>query len=197
MYNEHGVMPADLLAHNDDVLFPEFRGHDLSTILSSGVSVDHRARDGATISDLPAQLHAMSVQAEDVVLMSIGGNDLLAGLLDASEGAFARFAESVSAVLRQLRTGKVFVANVYDPSFGDDARNFLGVEPANARRAHQRMNEILAATASRAGASLVDLHAHFLTGDPTWFTRDIEPSLVGASEVRRVFLEAWEPPAPE
>jgi len=25
-------------------------------------------------------------------------------------------------------------------------------------------------------------------GDPSWFTRTIEPSLVGASEVRRAFL---------
>jgi hypothetical protein len=41
--------------------------------------------------------------------------------------------------------------------------------------------------ASRYGV-LVDLHAHFLTGDPSWFTRTIEPSLRGASEVRRCFL---------
>ena len=37
---------------------------------------------------------------------------------------------------------------------------------------------------------LADLHAHFLTGDPSWYTQTIEPSLVGASEVRRVFLAA-------
>jgi hypothetical protein len=34
----------------------------------------------------------------------------------------------------------------------------------------------------------VDLHAHFLTGDPSWFTKEVEPSLTGASEVRRAFL---------
>jgi acyl-CoA thioesterase I len=35
---------------------------------------------------------------------------------------------------------------------------------------------------------LIDLHAHFLTGDPSWFTQIIEPSLQGASEIRRCFL---------
>ena len=45
-----------------------------------------------------------------------------------------------------------------------------------------------AEAAGRYGA-LVDLHAHFLTGDPSWFTEIIEPSLVGASEVRRCFLD--------
>jgi hypothetical protein len=79
------------------------------------------------------------------------------------------------------------IGNVYDPTFGDDRQNFLGVDPAVARATHQRLNTVLADLGSRYGA-LVDLHAHFLTGDPSWFTRTIEPSLIGASEVRRAFL---------
>jgi lysophospholipase L1-like esterase len=192
-YNERGVMPGHLLGRNDDRLFPEFRRRDLSTILARDVSVDHRARDGATVAELGAQLRGMRVHDEDVVVMSIGGNDLLAGLLDAPDHAFSAFGESVKSVLAQIPAGKVFVANVYDPSFGDDARNFLGdVDARLARSAHRRVNKILASTASHGGASLVDLHAHFLSGDPTWFALDIEPSLVGASEVRRLFLDAWE-----
>ena len=79
---------------------------------------------------------------------------------------------------------------MYDPSFGDDFNNFLDVDPATARRAHGRVNEILALETTRVGACLVDLHAHFLSGEPSWFTRQVEPSLTGASEVRRVFLDA-------
>jgi acyl-CoA thioesterase-1 len=192
-YNERGIMPADLLARNDDLLFPEFRGRDLSTVLSRDVRVDHRARDGAVAEDLRAQLRGMSVSAEDVFLLSVGGNDLIAGLLDADDRAFSQFGESVDGVLGQLPSASVFVANVYDPSLGDDARAFLGgVDPAVARRAHRRVNQILASAASRSGAVLVDLHTHFLTGDPTWFVQDIEPSLAGASEVRRAFLLSWE-----
>jgi hypothetical protein len=81
----------------------------------------------------------------------------------------------------------VLVGNVYDPTFGDDARNFLGVDPAIARANHQRVNAVLAELGGRYGA-LVDLHAHFLTGDPSWYVSTIEPSLVGTSEVRRAFL---------
>ena len=51
------------------------------------------------------------------------------------------------------------------------------------------MNEVIARLVERHGR-LVDLHAHFLRGEPAWFTRTIEPSLVGALEVRRAFLEA-------
>ncbi len=48
-------------------------------------------------------------------------------------------------------------------------------------------NAVIEEIASRYG-QVVDLHAHFLTGDPSWFTATIEPSLRGASEVRRAFL---------
>jgi hypothetical protein len=48
---------------------------------------------------------------------------------------------------------------------------------------------VLAKAAERYG-TLIDLHAHFLTGDSTWCAQIIEPSLRGASEVRRCFLPA-------
>ncbi|HEY9805526.1 MAG TPA: hypothetical protein V6D04_03105, partial [Candidatus Obscuribacterales bacterium] len=51
----------------------------------------------------------------------------------------------------------------------------------------QRINTVIQEIAARYG-QLVDLHAHFLKGDPSWFTATIEPSLQGASEVRRAFL---------
>jgi len=76
---------------------------------------------------------------------------------------------------------------VYAPTFGDARRNFLGVEPTIARKNLQRINAVIEEIASRYG-QVVDLHAHFLTGDPSWFTARIEPSLRGASEVRRAFL---------
>jgi hypothetical protein len=59
---------------------------------------------------------------------------------------------------------------------GDDNRNFLGVESAIARQNLQRMNTMIQEIANRYG-QLVDLHAHFLTGDLSWFTATIEPSL--------------------
>src|SRR3712207_9294822 len=84
---------------------------------------------------------------------------------------------SLDAFLAALPIRRVLVGNVYDPTFGDDRQNFLGVEPAIARANHRRMNAVLADLGSRYGA-LVDLHAHFLTGDPFWYTRTDRKSVV-------------------
>lgn len=56
-----------------------------------------------------------------------------------------------------------------------------------ARQNLQRVNTMIQEIANLYG-QLIDLHAHFLTGDLSWFTATIEPSLKGASEVRRAFL---------
>ena len=83
----------------------------------------------------------------------------------------------------------MFVGDVYDPTVGDDPANFPGVEPARARARLRRVIEAIARAAARHG-TLVDLHAHFLGGDPSRFVKIIEPSLRGASEVRRCVLDS-------
>ncbi len=189
-YNDAGITPGQLLVRNEDRRFPEFHGRDLSS--RGPVRLDHRAVDGATVSDLSAQVRNLSPSGESVAILTIGGNDLLRGLLvDRGPGVEA-FASALEAFVRDLGIRPVLVGNVYDPTFGDDSRDFTGVDPALARENHRRINAAIAGVAGRHG-TLVDLHAHFLTGDPTWFTRTIEPSLRGASEVRRCFLPHLEP----
>ena len=190
-YNEHGVHPGGLIVKNDDRLFPEFAGRDLAA--RGPARLVHRAEDGATIEDLPRQLRGLVVDEPAVALVTIGGNDLLSGLiLDAGPGIEA-FARALDDFLGRLPIRPVLIGNVYDPTGGDDARNFLGegpgADPALLRSNHARLNAAIAGVAAGRG-TLVDLHAHFLTGDPSWFTRTIEPSLRGASEVRRAFLAA-------
>ena len=97
------------------------------------------------------------------------------------------FGQALERFLRDLPVRPVLLATVYDPTFGDDTRNFLGVPARIARANHRRVNDVIRSLAERHGR-LADVHAHFLTGDASWFTHTIEPSLVGASEVRRVFL---------
>ncbi len=184
-YNQAGVHPGGLLVRNDDRLFPEFRGQDLSS--RGPARLEHRAQDGATVDSLPRQVRGLKVEGRSVALLTVGGNDLLRGLIADRGGGIDVFAKALDAFLRDLPIRPVLVGNVYDPTFGDDTRNFLGVDPAIARANHRRLNAVLAELGGRYGA-LVDLHAHFLTGDPSWFTRTIEPSLRGASEVRRAFL---------
>ena len=184
-YNEHGVHPGQLLVRNDDQLFPDFRGQDLASL--GPAQLDHRAVDGATVRGLASQLRGLGPpKADSVVLLTVGGNDLLQGLA-ADQGAGLRaFEATLRSFLDGLQGRRVLVGTVYDPTFGDDSRNFLGVDARIARANHRRVNDILASAAARHGA-LVDLHQHFLRGDPGWFTHTIEPSLRGASEVRRAF----------
>jgi hypothetical protein len=189
-YNQDGVTPGGLLVRNDDRLFPEFRGRDLSA--RGPVRLEHRARDGARVGGLAAQAQGLRVEGDAVALLTIGGNDLLGGLIVDTGPGLDAFARTLDAFLDALPIRPVLVGTVYDPTFGDDSLNFLGVDPAIARRNQTRMQAILEAAAARVG-TLVDLHAHFLHGDPTWFVHTIEPSLVGASEVRRCFLAAIAP----
>jgi acyl-CoA thioesterase I len=194
-YNQHGVHPGQLLVKNDDRLFPDFRGQDLSSL--GPARLEHRARDGATVRGLPSQAHGLpappagdsaSSAGRSVAILTVGGNDLLQGLILDTGPGIAEFAAAVDGFLRRLPIRPVLIGNVYDPSMGDDRQNFLGVDPRIARTNHRRMNDALADLAARYGR-LVDLNAHFLAGDASWFTRTIEPSLRGASEVRRAFWQ--------
>jgi lysophospholipase L1-like esterase len=184
-YNQYGVHPGQLIVRNDDRLFPEFKGIDLAS--QGEAHLEHRAVDGARVGGLPSQARGLHVEGPAVAMITIGGNDLLGGLVTDRGPGVRQFEQALEEFLRQLPIRPVLVGNVYDPSFADDNQNFIGVEPKIARENHRRVNAILAEMGDKYGA-LVDLHAHFLKGDPSWFTHTIEPSLTGASEVRRVFL---------
>jgi acyl-CoA thioesterase I len=184
-YNEFGVHPGQLLVQNDDRLFPEFKGQDL--ISRGSAQLEHRALDGATVAGLPYQVQGLKVEGKAIALITVGGNDLLQGLIADTGSGIANFADRLNTFVQQLPIRPVLLGNVYDPTVGDDKRNFLGVDAAIARRNLQRMNTAIQEIANRYG-EFVDLHAHFLQGDLSWFTSTIEPSLQGASEVRRAFL---------
>jgi len=186
-YNAYGVHPGQLIVRNNDKLFPEFKGRDLQS--RGPARLDHRAVDGATVAGLRAQARGLSPDADSVALLTIGGNDLLRGLVADSGAGIRKFEFALETFLRDLPIRPVLLGTVYDPTFGDDARNFLTTDARTARANHRRVNDVIASLAARHGR-LVDLHAHFLQGDRSWLTRTIEPSLTGASEVRRAFLAA-------
>ncbi len=186
-YNAYGVHPGQLVVRNDDKLFPEFKGRDLQS--HRPARLEHRARDGATIDSLPLQARTLKVRGEAVALVTIGGNDLIGGLGGDQGPGMRSFEAALDAWLRALPIRPILLGTVYDPTFGDDSRNFLPWDAGIARANHRRMNEIIGSLAARYG-KLADIHAHFLGGDPSWYTQTVEPSLKGASEVRRVFLAA-------
>jgi len=186
-YNMHLVDPGRLLVANNDELFPEFQGRDLSS--KGPTQLEHRAYDGSIVEDLPEQVENLEVEGPSLALLTIGGNDLLSGLIDDRGPGIAEFTRKLDAFLEALPIRPVLIGTIYDPTFGNDALNVFGVDPAWGRENHRRMNAALAELAQKYGV-LVDLHKHFLRGEPDWFVRTIEPSLIGASEVRRCFLEA-------
>jgi acyl-CoA thioesterase-1 len=188
-YNDRGIDPGRLLVTNEDSLFPEFRGRDF---FSRGPTrLDHRASDGSIVEDLPDQTDGLVVEGPSIALLTIGGNDLLSGLLDDRGPGIEGFARMLDRFLQELPIRPILIGSIYDPTFCNDSLNVFGVDPARGRENHRRVNAVLADLATTYGAS-VDLHRHFLRGRPDWFTRTIEPSLTGASEVRRCFLEAIE-----
>jgi acyl-CoA thioesterase-1 len=188
-----GLTPGRLLVRNDDRLFPEFRGQDLAS--RGPVRLEQRARGGTTIETLHEQARNLTPTGKALGIVTIGGNDLLWGLLVDEGPGRAVFAAALDAFLRGLPVAAVFVGNVYDPTFGDDARNLTGIDPALARANHQRLNAVIAEVANRYGG-VVDLHGHFRRGDPSWCADPIHPSLRGISEIRRCFLPqllaAWD-----
>jgi hypothetical protein len=191
-YNDERVDPAGLLIANRDDLFPEFRGRDLTTRLGGGVRVESRAIDGSRVDDLPRQARGLRVDGPALAILTVGGNDLLGGLIDDNGPGIPAFARKLTAFLERLPIRPVVIGTVYDPTFGDDAAaGGTFANPELARGNFDRMNATLRELAPRYGA-LADVHAHFLTGRPDWFVRTIEPSLRGASEVRRCVLDAIE-----
>jgi lysophospholipase L1-like esterase len=190
-YNAHGVDPAGLLVTNRDDLFPEFRGRDLTTRLGD-VRPDRRAVDGSTVDDLPRQARGLRVEGPALALVTIGGNDLLRGLVNDSGSGVAAFVRKLTAFLDALPIRPVMLGTVYDPTFGDDAAAAGAFrDPLRARTNFDRVNAAVADLVPEYGV-LADIHAHFLEGRPDWFVNVIEPSLRGASEVRRCFLDAIE-----
>ena len=142
-YNAHGLTPGELLVKNDDDLFPEFRGRDLSS--AGPVRLEHRAVDGARVArPRTAMSRDLRIDGPAIALVTIGGNDLLGGLARDRGPGIDAFARTLEDFLAIMPIRPVLLGNVYDPTFGDDARNFLGIDPSLARANHRRVNDAIA-----------------------------------------------------
>jgi lysophospholipase L1-like esterase len=201
---------ASLLQANDDARWPEFAGRDLQ-LLSPGAELTMLAADGATIGDaFSEQLPA--VEAGDdpaLVTLTLGGNDLLGAF--GGVGKAARMASAVRDITQaysyfvrelagRLPNATLLLTTVYDPTDGlgrapglFEGRGVLPLEHLHAVNAHVRQ-----VAAETPGAHAADAHAAFLghgvsaPEEERWYWRRslIEPNALGASELRRVWLDA-------
>src|SRR4051794_6145800 len=114
-YNSHRVDPGGLLVRNYDRLFPEFRDRDLSA--KGPCALSHHAVDGSVVADLPGQVVGLKVDGRSIALLTIGGNDLLMGLLNDQGPGIEKFGHKLELFLRNIPIRPVLIGTVYDPTF--------------------------------------------------------------------------------
>jgi lysophospholipase L1-like esterase len=203
---------ASLLVRNDDARWPEFTGRDLASRWPR-VSVQNLATDAATIGDVFGdQLDQVEESSEDaIVTISVGGNDLLSAysskprpsLMDRIVNDIAgAYDAMLDLVADRLPRARLLLTTVYDPS--DRIGLIPGILEEVGKLPLRHLDTLNAhirdAAATRENAVLADVYTHFLGHGASvgpehrwyWKRSLIEPSAMGASEIRRVWLDALE-----
>jgi lysophospholipase L1-like esterase len=207
-----GLGAASLFHRNLADFYPDFVGRDLES-REPGMEKLDLCVDGATIGhtatvQLP-QVPPPARQRARVVTITAGGNDLLAGLFHGLDGlaralrdAIERYHELVGTAAEQFPSATVILTTVYDPTDGTGelpgVSERLGALPMELL---ETFNDVVRDLArATPGARLADVHRHFLGHGLTapaldrwyWDLSPIEPNALGASEIRRLWLEALE-----
>ncbi len=199
---------AALLHTNDDERWPEFRARDLDRLFR-GVEFRNLAEDGAMIDDVATEeLSRLGHDSDDpdiLLTLAAGGNDLLDALrsgksLERSVRQIeGRYADLVATVREELPAATLVLTTVYDPT--DGTGRLPGLESMGQLPLEylDRFNEGVRQLAREIKHTVVaDVHRHFLghgVNAPEaerWYWRRnlIEPNARGASEIRRVWVEA-------
>ncbi|HVZ76715.1 MAG TPA: GDSL-type esterase/lipase family protein, partial [Gemmatimonadaceae bacterium] len=204
------VGAASLLHRNDDERYPEFAGRDLVS-RCPGITFRNLSEDGATIGDVfGEQLPELAEsEAPTLVTLTLGATDLLSAFARGAGDTIVRHAAHdigeaydflVDAIRRARPRATIVVTTVCDPSDG------TGVMPGIGTTARPIALDALASLNARIAAAaqgaphvvLADAHAHFqghgasVEEKHRWYWRrsPLEPNAIGASELRRVWLEA-------
>ena len=201
---------ASLLYKNVDDRYPEFEGRDLVARYGELGFANH-AEDGATIGDVfGTQIPQVSPSDEPtLVTLTVGGNDLLSAFEvrhDAKvlAGVVRDVAEAYEFLIETLERARpnatLLLTTVYDPS--DDTRRIPGLFGGAGKLPLEFLHDLNArirrlATQARR-AAVADVYSHFQGHGVTapaperwyWKRNLIEPSAQGASEIRRLWLDA-------
>ncbi len=201
---------ASLLHRNVDDHYPEFIGRDLTSRFPD-IGLQNVAEDGATIGDVfGSQLPQLAESDEPTILtLSIGGNDLISAFANRPVASLLRLIvkdigdgyELLVESLRRARPNATLVlTTVYDPS--DDTRKIPGVFDDAGKlpleSLHDLNDRIRGVASMTPRAVVADAYRHFLGHGMTaaaadrwyWKRSWIEPNAAGASEIRRLWLDA-------
>lgn len=216
--DQRGLGAASLFHSNNDAMWPEFRGRDLKTIYPSlqyidrhdfgrpgGYPTDNLTTDGATTADvLDRQLtHVTRSDERTLVTVTAGGNDMLQYLgttrtpPDLVEGMKRKLRMIVEEIRKRRASSVILLGTVYDPSDGTNVLHGRRHD-TEARWLAEFNDEVRRIAATAADIRLIDIHRHFLGHGITapegerwyWSGLIFEPNARGASEVRRLWLEA-------
>lgn len=201
---------ASLFFSNDNEMWPEFRGRDLTGLCPEIAfdSADDLTADGATTHSLLRQVASLESSDERcVITITAGGNDLLSHIgyrpneVSASPVSEigSRLRESIAQLFERRPSAIILLSTVYDPS--DGSARLPGIPRSLEREAGwlDEYNTLIRDLCHNDGRLLLaDIHTHFLghglsaPAKDQWYLEEsiIEPNARGASEVRRVWLES-------
>ncbi len=204
---------ASLLYRNDDVRWPDFAGRDLSTVRPD-IVFRRLVEEGATIGDVFGEQLA-TVEESDVrtlVTLTAGATELMSllvrrppvGVVRQAAGDIGDAFEFLVDAIRQARpNATLLLATVCDPSDGTALLPGVDRETKPVRlealaAVNDRIRELAGGTPN---VRLADLHGRFLghgveaAEKDRWYWRrsPLEPNAVGASEIRRAWLDALDP----
>jgi hypothetical protein len=200
---------ASLLHRNDEATWPEEIGHDLVSRWP-GITYTNLAADGATIGDVWGQLAELEGSDEPtLVTLAVGAVDVLSTAASQPRATLrARIARDLVEAYRLLLdrivetrpAAHMMVTTIFDPS------DRTGQVPGALREGDRfplplldAVNTQLRELASqRPDVTLADVYLHFLghgvsvPPEDRWYWKRslLEPNARGASEIRRVWIEA-------
>ncbi|MBA2687076.1 MAG: hypothetical protein H0U64_03150, partial [Gemmatimonadaceae bacterium] len=198
------VGSASLLYRNNDELWPEFTGRDL---VHNGFDIcELLAQDLARMPDVLGNQLPLCDHASDLISLTIGGNDLLHILatvremdkIESEAGTLQReYAWIVDRIHRHAPSATVICTSVFDPTDGTGQLRQDGPK-VPIHLLHELNGAIARTCQERTFTKFADVSEHFAghglsaSGGERWFWKGsvIEPSARGASEIRRVWLDA-------
>ncbi len=202
---------TSLLVRNDDERWPEFIGRDLGSRWPR-VTLQNLATDAATIGDVFGdQLDQVEETTEEtIVTVTVGGNDLLSAYASKPRPTLMQrivrdicgaYDAMLDAIAGKLPNARLVLTTVYDPSDRSGLIPGILEDVGKLPLAHlATLNSHISEAAARRDGLLADVHAHFIghgasvAPEERWYWKRslIEPSALGASEIRRVWLDALE-----
>jgi len=196
-----GLGAAALLFENNDKVWPSFAGQDLSTNCS-GISMDYHAADGATskmVLENQLPFYQKICNKKTLITLTAGGNDLLFMMGKNRQSCCELFSEllrNMETILQRIEEffpdNMIILSTVYDPSDGLPHIMWRNYEEDHLWF-HKYNDTVREICQGRGNIVCADLYKHCFGHGPSqsdsWYYATIEPGLLGAHEIRKVWWQ--------